>query len=104
MPATEFDPLKFHDGMVKAGLIIPVGVQGIFGRNHVFEDVLYRFNRAVSDVAKDDGAEYFVYPPQIDRKVLEAVDYMDNFPQLSGAVYSFMGKELTARQLSEAIH
>ena len=104
MPATEFDALKFHDGLVKAGLIIPVGVPGIFGRNHVFEDVLDRFNKAVSEVAKDDGAEYFVYPPQIDRKVLEAVDYMDNFPQLSATVYSFFGKELTARQLSEAIH
>lgn len=104
MPATDFDALKFHDGLVKAGLIIPVGVPGIFGRNHVFEDVLDRFNRAVSEVAKDDGAAYFVYPPQIDRKVLEAVDYMDNFPQLSGTVFSFFGKELTARQLSEAIH
>ena len=104
MPATEFDALKFHDGLVKAGLIIPAGTQGIFGRNHVFEDVLERFDRAVREVAKDDRAEYFVYPPQIDRTILERVHYMDNFPQLSGHVFSFMGKELTARQLSEAVH
>ncbi len=104
MTATDYDAQKFHDGLVKAGLIVPAGVPGIFGRNHVFEDVLHRFNDAVSALAKDDRAEYFVYPPTIDRDILEKVDYLDNFPNLSGIVYSFQGKELTARQLSEAIH
>ena len=104
MTATEYDAQKFHDGLVKAGLIVPAGVPGIFGRNAVFEDVLDRFNAAVTGLAKDDGAEYFVFPPTIDRKVLEAVGYMDNFPNLSGVVYSFFGKELTARQISERIH
>ncbi|HEY4240029.1 MAG TPA: amino acid--[acyl-carrier-protein] ligase [Kofleriaceae bacterium] len=104
MTATDYDAQKFHDGLVKSGLIVPVGVQGIFGRNHVFEDVLARFNDAVSVLAKDDGAEYFVFPPTIDRQVLQKVDYMDNFPNLSGVVYSFFGKELTARQISERIH
>ncbi len=104
MSATDYEALKFHDGLVKAGLIIPVGVQGVFGRNHVFESVLEGFNTAVSRLAKDDHAEYFVYPPVIDRKVLEKVDYMDSFPHLAGTVHSFFGKELDARKLSERIH
>jgi seryl-tRNA synthetase len=104
MPATEYDPLKFHDGMVKAGLIVPVGVQGIFGRNHVFEDVLARFDAAVTKLATDDAADYFVFPPTIERRILEKVGYMDNFPQLAGTVHSFFGKELDARKLAERIH
>src|SRR4051812_47024895 len=104
MTATDYDAIKFHDGLVKAGLIVPVGVNGIFGRNAVFEDVLDRFNAQVTKLAADDNATYFVFPPTIDRKVLEGVHYMDNFPNLSGVVYSFFGKELTARQLSEQIH
>ncbi|MBS0514195.1 MAG: amino acid--[acyl-carrier-protein] ligase [Proteobacteria bacterium] len=104
MPATDYDARKFHEGLVKHGLIVPVGVQGIFGRSRVFEDVLEHFNALVTDLAKDDGAEYFVFPPTIDRKVLEKSDYMDSFPNLAGTVFSFQGKELTARQLSEAIH
>jgi seryl-tRNA synthetase len=104
MPATDYDAVKFHEGMVKAGLIVPVGVQGAFGRNHVFEKVLDGFNNAVTELAKDDGAEYFVYPPIIDRKVLEKSDYMDSFPHLAGTVFSFFGKELDARKLSERIH
>src|SRR5207302_11455161 len=91
-------------GMVKSGLIDRVGVQGALGLNHLFEKVLHGFNAAVTDLAKDDGAEYFVYPPIIDRKVLEKSDYMDSFPHLAGTVFSFFGKELDARQLSVLIH
>lgn len=104
MSATDYDPLKFHEGLVAAGLIVPVGVQGAFGRGKVFEDVLEAFNHAVSRVAGDDGAEYYVFPPVIERKVLEKVHYMDSFPQLAGTVHSFFGKELDARKLSERIH
>ncbi|MCB1571406.1 MAG: amino acid--[acyl-carrier-protein] ligase [Dokdonella sp.] len=104
MTATDYDAQKFHDGLVAHGLIVPVGVQGVFGRGHVFEDVLERFNALVSEIARDDGAEYFVFPPVIDRKVLESSDYMDSFPHLAGTVFSFFGKELDARKLSERIH
>jgi len=104
MSATDYDAQKFHEGLVKHGLIIPVGTPGAFGRNHVFEDVLERFNALVSHIAKDDGAEYFVFPPVIDRKVFEKTDYMDSFPHLAGTVFSFFGKELDARKLSERIH
>ena len=104
MPATEYDAGKFHDGMVKAGLIVPVGVQGVFGRNAVFEDVLARFDAAVTKLATDDRADFFVFPPTIERRILEKVGYMDSFPQLAGTVHSFFGKELDARKLSERIH
>jgi hypothetical protein len=104
MPATDYDPQKFHDGLVAAGLIVPVGVYGAFGRNHVFEDILDRFNALITRLAAADRAEYFVFPPVIDRKVLEKTDYMDSFPHLAGTVHSFLGKELDARKLSERIH
>ncbi len=104
MTATDYDAAKFFDGLVTHGLIVPAGVQGAFGRNHVFEDVLERFNAQVTQLLRDDGAEYFVYPPVIDRRILERVDYMDNFPHLAGTVHSFAGKELDARKLSERIH
>ncbi|MGV8931773.1 MAG: amino acid--[acyl-carrier-protein] ligase [Luteimonas sp.] len=104
MAATPYDATSFHQGLVEHGLIIPVGVQGVFGRNHVFEDVLERFNARVSDLARDDGARYLVFPPVIDRKVLEKSNYMDSFPQLAGTVFSFFGKQVDARELSERIH
>ncbi len=100
----DYDPQKFYDGLVKHGLIIPVGVQGAFGRGAVFEDVLERFNNLVTSIARDDRAEVFTFPPVISRRVLEKVNYLDSFPHLCGAVYSFFGKELQARSLSDRVH
>ena len=48
MATTAFDPKAFHDGLVEHGLIVPVGVQGAFGRNGVFEDVLERLNQLIT--------------------------------------------------------
>ncbi len=61
-PTTDdFDPGRFYDGLVEHKLIIPVGVQGIFGRGAVFEDVLHRFNDLLTDLAADD-VETMVFP------------------------------------------
>ena len=100
----QFGVESFYDDLVKHKLIIPVGVQGAFGRSGVFEDVLERFNAAVTRLSKDDHAEVFTFPPIIDRKILEKVHYMDSFPHLCGAVYSFYGKELQAKQLAQEIN
>jgi seryl-tRNA synthetase len=102
--SADYDLQKFYEGLVKHRLIIPVGVQGAFGRGAVFEDVLERFNGLVSALSKDDGAEVCMFPPVISRQVLERVNYLDSFPHLCGAVYSFFGKELQAQALSERVH
>ena len=99
-----YDVTEFYDGLVKHGLIVPVGVPGAFGRGAVFEDVLERFNGLISKLSAGDGAEHFTFPPIINRKVLERVHYLDSFPHLCGAVYSFFGKELQARQLAERVN
>jgi seryl-tRNA synthetase len=104
MPVTKYDSHEFHEGLVKHGLIIPVGVPGVFGRSAVFEDVLERFNGLVSEISKNDGAEVYTFPPVINRQVLEKVHYLDSFPHLCGAVYSFFGKEPQAKELSRRIH
>ena len=101
MPATDYDPIAFHDGLVRAGLIVPASVPGVFGRSAVFEDVVARFDAAV---ARLEPADHLVFPPVIDRRILEQVGYMDSFPQLAGTVHGFTGKELDARKLSERIH
>ena len=101
---TDSDADKFYEGLVRNRLIIPVGVPGAFGRGAVFEDVLERFNRLVSRISADDGAEVCVFPPVIDRRVLERVDYLDSFPHLCGSVHSFFGKDAQARELSERVH
>ena len=94
--SVKYDSHEFHEGLAKHGLIVPVGVPGVFGRGAVFEDVLERFNGLVSDISRNDGAEVYTFPPVINRQVLEKVHYLDSFPHLCGAVYSFFETD-TAR-------
>lgn len=95
------DAAAFYDGLVRHGLIIPVGVPGAFGRGAEFEDVLTRFNELVTRLSSGDGAETMTFPPVINREILERVHYFDSFPHLCGSVHSFFGSELQSRQLSE---
>ena len=43
----------FYEGMVANGLIIPVGVDGAFGRGAVFERVLEAFDKVLKDAPAD---------------------------------------------------
>jgi len=96
-----YDVESFYNGLVAHGLIIPTTVQGAFGRGAVFEDVLERFNALVSEVARDDGAEVYTFPPIIDRSILERVHYLDSFPHLCGSVHSFFGNAIQALAVAE---
>lgn len=103
MTATAIDPKAFYDGLVEAKLIIPAGVNGIFGRSEIFENVLHGLDKAIMALAKGDGAEAVVFPPVMDRTIIEKVDYMDSFPHLVGTVHSFLGKERQAFEVSNKI-
>ena len=96
-----YDMKTCFDQLVAHGLIIPVGAKGVFGRSAVFEDVLDRFNELVTRTGADDGAVSCVYPPVIDRKVLERVNYLESFPHLCGSVHSFSGNAIQALALAE---
>ena len=101
MDEKTYDIQSFYDGLVAHGLIVPTTVQGAFGRGAVFEDVLERFNALVSQVAKNDGAEVYTFPPIIDRSILERVHYLDSFPHLCGSVHSFFGNAIQALAVAE---
>lgn len=99
-----YDVEGFTKGLVEHGLIVPTRVPGTFGRNAVFEDVLARFDAAVMDLAKADEAEFLVFPPVIDRTIIEKTSYLDSFPNLAGTVESFFGTEREAKALSAKVH
>jgi seryl-tRNA synthetase len=104
MATTAYEPQAFHDGLVAHNLIIPSGVDGVFGRGHVFEDVLDRLNDAISQIASNDGAQTCTFPPVIARKILEDVEYMESFPHLAGTIHSFFGKtDKQAKELQAAM-
>lgn len=98
--SSEFNVEQLYNDLVKYQLIVPVGVPGAYGRGAVFEEVVERFNDLVSDLAKHDGAVTRAFPPLVNRKVIEKHGYLESFPHLCGAVFSFTGKELAAKQMA----
>ena len=101
LPNDRFDPKSLFEGLVAHGLIVPTAQPGTFGRGSGFEAVLERFNALVSEISRHDGAEFYTFPPVIDRGILEKVHYLDSFPHLCGSVHSFYGNGLQALKLSE---
>jgi seryl-tRNA synthetase len=82
-----------RDRFFGAGLLIPSGVDGVYGRSAEFEHVVSGLKRAVHVFAAVDGAENFEFPPIIPRATFERIGYLRNFPQLAGPVFSFQGGE-----------
>jgi seryl-tRNA synthetase len=91
--------IEFRDALTDAGLIIPSGVPGVYGKNAVFEDVMERFDAYTSRVAANDGARALRFPPLLPRTHFERSGYLKSFPHLAGAVTSFMGTDRDHQQL-----
>lgn len=85
--------------LVGAGLLVPSGVPGLYGRSAVLEDVLDRIEALVSELARDDGAELLRFPPALPRPVFERSGYLKSFPHLAGTVHAFAGDEREHQKL-----
>jgi len=94
---------ELYDEFVKAGLLITAGPLGAFGRGGVFEQVLEAFDALIVRTAKVDGVESMTFPPVIDRSIIERTGYMESFPDLCGAIHSFVGNEREARAIPKRI-
>lgn len=94
----------FRDELIAAGLLIPSGVPGLYGRSGVFEDIVERFDRLITAAAADDHAEPLRFPPVINRKHFEHSEYLKSMPQLAGAVHSFEGNPAAHERLLSLVH
>lgn len=81
------------DRLLAAGLLVPTGVPGLFGRSAALEDLLERIEALVSGLAAEDGAELLRFPPALPRDELERSGYLKSFPHLAGTVHAFAGDE-----------
>ena len=84
---------SYLDELTKAGLLIPLGVRGLYGHSGVFEDVIERFERAVTVRAVPFKSEVMRFPAILNRKHYLMTNHIESFPDLMGSVHSFMGNE-----------
>lgn len=93
----------FLDQLIARGLLIPSGVDGIYGKSGVFEDIISRLEDLLMNMGRTMKAEVMRFPPVMSRATTEKTGYMRSFPQLLGSVHSFMGKHREHQQLLEAM-
>jgi seryl-tRNA synthetase len=92
------DPLPtvyqlFQDELVGAGLLIPLGVPGVYGRGGVFEGVVEHFEAYVTRAGAPRAPEVMRFPPLLSRRHYLGTDHLQNFPNLMGSVHSFAGDD-----------
>jgi seryl-tRNA synthetase len=84
---------SYLHALIDNGLLIPMGVDGVYGRSAVFEDVLDRIGNLVSVWGRENRAEAIRFPPVMNRSHFEQSGYLKNFPHLAGTIHSFAGGE-----------
>ncbi len=87
--------------LIDSGLLIDTGVDGLYGRSGLFEEVIARFDDLITRYGGQDGAEVARFPPAMNRKHFERSGYLKSFPQLAGTVHAFEGDE---RAHAELLH
>jgi seryl-tRNA synthetase len=83
--------VELRDRLVDAELLIPTGVDGLYGRTAAFEHVVGGIDDQICILGNQDDPEVVEFPPLLPRATFDRIGYMETFPQLGGTVFSFMG-------------
>ena len=89
----------YRDELVNAGLLVPMGVPGVYGRGEMFERVIARFDGLVSRKGEVLSPEIVRFPPLFARADYERIDHIHNFPDLMGSVHTFSKGEREHRDM-----
>jgi seryl-tRNA synthetase len=93
----------FLDKLFDKGLLIETGVDGLYGRSGLFEEIIAGFERLITDLGGPDDPEVVRFPPGIARALFEKSGYLNSFPQLAGTIHSFEGRDGDHLKLQEAV-
>jgi seryl-tRNA synthetase len=91
------DPLAH----VREAIFRPLGVDGVYGRSALYEDVIDRLAAFISR-QRDPRAEVLRFPPVMSRRQLERSGYLKSFPNLLGCVCALHGTEAQIRAAADA--
>ncbi|OFB39989.1 hypothetical protein BA059_11070 [Mycolicibacterium sp. (ex Dasyatis americana)] len=93
---------QFRDELVATGLLVPMGIDGLYGRGAVFESIVDGIDHAVRAKGAEvhgDHAKVLRFPPVYPRDQFEKTDYIASFPDLTGAISTFTGGNAEHRAL-----
>ena len=83
------------DALAEA-LLLPSGIDGVYARTAIFEDVVTRLAAFISR-HREPGTEVLRFPPVMSRRQLERSGYLKSFPHFLGCVCCLSGSEADVR-------
>ena len=89
----------FRDALFAAGMLVATGVDGLYGRSGEYEAVVSGLNAMIGVEGADQAARVVHFPPVMARTEFERTGYVQNFPDLIGALFHFEGNERAHRDL-----
>src|SRR5258707_10947757 len=84
-------PEAFLNALFDESILIRTGVDGLYGRAGVFEEVIDGFEAAVTRMAVGARATPIPFPPGTPPKDLEKARSLKSFPPLARSVCSLTG-------------
>jgi seryl-tRNA synthetase len=90
---------SFRDQLFEAGILIPTGVDGLYGHSAQYMSIKTALDRIVTAWATELDATSVSFPPVIARATFQKTNYLESFPDLMGSVHVFRGDERDHRQL-----
>jgi seryl-tRNA synthetase len=88
--------------LVQAGLLIPTGVEGLYGRSETYESIVDALGKVVHRLGEGEPVEVVNFPPVEARDAFEKTSYLESFPNLVGAVRGFSGSGRDHQRLLRA--
>lgn len=99
LPVNDDAYASFREQLVEAGLLVPLGVRGLYGRGGDFERAIEHFDALVTRHGRELRPEVMRFPPVFARSNYEKIDHIHNFPDLMGSVHTFTGDEREHREM-----
>jgi seryl-tRNA synthetase len=87
---------------VAAALFRPMGVDGVYARTPLYEEVVHRLSSLISR-HRDPGTEVLRFPPVMSRYDLEKSGYLKSFPNLLTYVCALHGTEAEIRGAADRV-
>ncbi|WP_428670814.1 amino acid--[acyl-carrier-protein] ligase [Roseibium sp.] len=95
--------VNFLDQLFGEGILHDSGVDGLYARSGLFEDVIARFEELAIARGKDETTEAMIFPPGMPVADFLTSGYMKNFPQLAGTVHAFCGNDHDHKDLLQCL-
>lgn len=94
-PQTALDQTyrRAQEQLADAGLLIRMGVPGLYGVSGTFEAVIEAFEAHITRASRRLMPEVLRFPPVFNRDHYLRTSHIENFPDLLGSIHCFTGNE-----------